>query len=557
MKIGTLAAFGLILAATPALAGGGDGPAASGIDPARLSSITRELASDAYQGRTPGTESEKRTLDYLIARFKETGLSPAGENGGWTQSVPLTHTKITGESRFSVDIGGNSVKLAQAKGIYVTTLRPVDRVSIDHAPLVFVGYGITAPERDWDDFKGIDLRGKVAVFLVNDPDFQAGPAEPVAGKFKGKAMTYYGRWTYKYEEAARRGAIAALIVHDTPGAGYGWNTVVAPGSENYDVARTKDNQPILLQGWIEGAAARDIFRRAGYDLEALRIKARSSDFKAFALPKASFSADAAVESEQVQSYNVLGKIAGSSHPDETVMFGAHWDAFGVGAPDAERRTVRPGALDDAVGIAGLVEIARRFAAGPPPERSVVFAAWTAEERGLLGSESYALRPLFPLETTVANLTMDILQTAGLARNVVLVGAGQSTLEDDLAHAAQGQNRVITPETLPERGLFYRADHFPFARRGVPPLLMMGIAGPYDLRTGGLAAGEKWLEAYMGCYHQTCDRWSPDLNFQSAAQDVDLLYNVGHMLANSRAWPGWKEGSEFRALRETSAAKRAK
>jgi Zn-dependent M28 family amino/carboxypeptidase len=368
-------------------------------------------------------------------------------------------------------------------------------------------------------------------------------------------MTYYGRWTYKYEEAARRGAIAALIVHDTPGAGYGWSTVVAPGGENYDIVRTGAAQPILLQGWLEGDAARDLFRRAGLDLDKLRVEARSPSFKPVALQGATFSADLPVTSEQVQSYNVLGKIAGAKRPDETVMYGAHWDAYGIGTPDAQGRTIRPGAADDAIGVAGLIEIARAFAAGPKPDRTLVFAAWTAEERGLLGSETYAVHPLFPLDKTVANLTMDILQTAGPAHDVVLVGAGQSSLEDDFARAAQAQGRTVTPETLPERGLFYRADHFSFARRGVPTLLLMGIAGPHDLVDGGKAAGEKWLEDYMACYHQTCDAWTPDLDFRGAAQDVKLLFDIGHTLAFSDQWPEWRPSSEFRAIREKSAGAR--
>jgi Zn-dependent M28 family amino/carboxypeptidase len=529
-------------------------PKAAPIDPTKLSETTRVLASDAFEGRSPGTQGEQKTIEYLIGRFKEAGLSPAGDDGGWTQKVPLVHTRL-GTGTMASDVGGTAVPLEQKKQIYVGTVRPVERVSIDKAPLVFVGYGVNAPERQWDDFKGIDLKGKVAVFLVNDPDFEAKPGEPAAGKFGGKAMTYYGRWTYKYEEAARRGAVAALIVHDTPGAGYGWSTVIAPGGENYDIVRTGPVQPVMLQGWIEGDAARDLFRRAGLDLDKLRVDARSPSFRPTVLAGATFSAELPVTAERVQSYNVLGQIRGAKRPDETIMYGAHWDAFGLGVPDAKGRTVRPGAADDAIGIAGLIEIVRSFAAGPKPDRTVVFAAWTAEERGLLGSETYAVHPLFPLERTVANLTMDILQTAGPAHDVVLVGPGQSSLEDDLARAAKAQGRTITPETLPERGLFYRADHFSVARRGVPTLLLMGIAGPHNLVDGGVAAGQKWLEGYMACYHQTCDAWSPTLNFRGAAQDVELLYDIGRDLAFSDRWPEWRATSEFRTIRERSAAER--
>lgn len=528
--------------------------AAPTIDPARLSGITRTLSSDTFQGRAPATPGERKTLDYLIAQFKEAGLAPAGDNGGWTQSVPLVRTRI-GQGIMTFSVGGADVVLTQAQQIYVTTVRQIDRVAIAKAPMVFVGYGVTAPERQWDDFKGQDLKGKVAVFLVNDPDFEANAGEPSFGKFGNKAMTYYGRWNYKYEEAARRGAIAALIVHDTPGAGYGWNTVVASGGETYDIVRTGPIQPVMLQGWIEGAAARDLFRSAGLDLDQLRVAARSPSFSPVTLKDSTFSADLPVTAAQVQSFNLLGQIKGAKRPDETIMYGAHWDAFGMGAPDSEGRTARPGAMDDAVGIAGMIEIARAFHAGPKPDRTIVFAAWTAEERNLLGSESYAVHPIFPLEKTVANLTMDILQTAGPARDVVLVGPGQSDLEDDLAREAKAQGRTITPESLPERGLFYRADHFSVARRGVPTLLMMGIAGPYDLVKGGRGAGQKWLEDYMACYHQTCDAWTPALNFTGAAQDATLFYRIGRDLAFSNRWPALRTSSEFRAIRDKSGDQR--
>ncbi len=289
-------------------------------------------------------------------------------------------------------------------------------------------------------------------------------------------MTYYGRWTYKYEEAARQGAIGALIVHETAGAGYGWNTVIAPAGENYDIVRAPGDYRVQMQGGSKARAAKGLFAKVGLDLPALSIAARRADFRPVTLPGATLSVDVPVSADRVQSRNLIGKIAGTAHPDETIMFGAHWDAYGVGAPDATGRTVRAGAADDAIGVAGVLEIARAFAAGPKPQRTLLFAAWTGEERGLLGSEHYAAHPLYPLDKTVANLTMDVLQTGGPARDVVLVGDGQSDLEDRLVAAAQTQHRTITPEALPERGLFFRADHFSFARRGVPSLLLMGMSG---------------------------------------------------------------------------------
>jgi Zn-dependent M28 family amino/carboxypeptidase len=256
-----------------------------------------------------------------------------------------------------------------------------------------------------------------------------------------------------------------------------------------------------------------------------------------------------------ESRNVLARIPGTKRPDETIMFAAHWDAYGIGPADAQGRKIRPGANDDALGVAGVLELARVFKAGPRPERTLVFAAWTAEERGLLGSLAYAAKPLYPLEKTVANLTLDILQTAGLAKDVVLVGAGQSELEDYLARAAARQDRIVTPESLPERGLFYRADHFPLARNGVPVLLLMAISGPADMREGGREAGNRWLEGFMRCYHQACDAWDANLDFSGAAQDVELFHTIGTELANSTRWPQWRKESEFNAVREASKAQR--
>jgi Zn-dependent M28 family amino/carboxypeptidase len=522
------------------------------VDTARITKDVRTLASDAFEGRAPGTAGEKKTIDYLVQRLKETGLEPGGPDGQWTQKVPLLHTEL-GDGTLAF---GNQ-PIERGKQIYVSTIRPDDRARIDKAPMVFVGYGVTAPERGWDDFKGVDLKGKVAVFLVNDPDFEAKAGEPVAGKFGGRTMTYYGRWTYKFEEAARRGAIAALIVHDTPGAGYGWNVVISPRGENYDIVRApRDVTSLRLQGWIEGAAASALFQRAGQDLAKLRISARRADFRPVPLKGATFSADVAVKHETVESHNVLARIPGAKRSDEVVSLGAHWDAYGKGAPDAQGRIYRAGANDDALGVAGLLEIARAMKAGPKPDRSVVFAFWTAEERGLLGSEYYAANPVYPMEKTVANLALDILQTAGAANDVVLVGQGQDSLEDDMARIAGTQGRTVTPESLPERGLFYRADHFSFAKRGVPVLLQMGIAGASDLKVGGRAAGQAWIDRYTGqCYHQACDAWDESWDLTGAAQDIELVGTMAQELATSTRWPTWKAGSEFKGVRDRSAAAR--
>ena len=526
------------------------------VDAQRMSEITRVLASDDFQGRAPGTAGEAKAIPYLVAQFKAAGLEPGGENGSWTQMVPMIRTQLKDPIKVMVRQTGQTVTLADPADIYLGTVRPVQKVEIADAPMVFVGYGVNAPERGWDDFKGVDLKGKIAVFLVNDPDFEAAPTEPVAGKFGGKTMTYYGRWTYKYEEAARRGAIGALIVHETAGAGYGWSTVAAPGGENYNIVLGPGaQQPVLLQGWIQRGVAEDLFRRAGLDLEAEKRRARTPDFRPVDL-KTGFSADFGVATKRVESHNVLAKITGRARPKETIMFSGHWDAYGIGAADARGRTIRPGAADDGLGLAGVLEIARAFKAGPRPDRTLVFAAWTAEERGLLGSEYFAATPLYSPEKMVANLTLDTLEPLGPSRDVILIGRGQSDLEDMMTGLAARQGRYVTPDSHPERGLFYRADHFPMAKRGVPVLLLMALGAGPDLVKGGRAAGDAWVSDYTAhCYHQTCDEWRADWDLRGAAQDVALAYSIGRELAFSRKWPAWKPGSEFRPVREKSAAAR--
>jgi Zn-dependent M28 family amino/carboxypeptidase len=528
------------------------------VDTQRMSEVTRVLASDEFQGRAPGTPGEAKTIPYLIDQFKAAGLEPAGENGGWTQTVPMIHTQLKTPGTVSVSQGGQTTPLRFPDDVYLGTVRPVDRVAIENAPMVFVGYGVAAPERGWDDFKGIDLKGKVAVMLVNDPDFEAAPGEPVAGKFGGRTMTYYGRWTYKYEEAARRGAIAALVVHETEAAGYPWTVVKSPSGESYAIALPADApQPVLMQGWIQRDAAAALLKRAGYDYETVKREARTAAFKPIDL-KATLSADIPVTLAHITSHNVIGKLTGTTYPNETVSYGVHWDAYGVGPADAQGRTIRPGAADDALGLAAMLEDARLFASGPRPQRTLLFAAWTAEERGLLGSEYYAQHPLFPMETMVANLTLDTLQWNGPVKDAVLVGRGQSgDMEALMADAAKAQGRYVTDENHPERGLFYRADHFSFAKRGVPVLLDMALAGAYDMVDGGRPAGEKWLSDFTStCYHQTCDAWSPKWDLRGAAQEAEMFYAIGARLANSRDWPQWSATSEFAKVRAASAAARS-
>jgi Zn-dependent M28 family amino/carboxypeptidase len=556
MKFGSvIAALPLMLAAaSEATAQAPSAP--TQISTKRMSDMTRVLASDEFQGRSMGTPGEERTVPYLIEQFRKAGLEPGGENGGWTQTVPMIRTKLGTPARFSIAQSGSNKPLAFPSDVYLSTVRSVDRARVEKAPIVFVGYGVTAPERGWDDFKGVDLRGKVALFLINDPDFEASKDDPVAGKFGGATMTYYGRWTYKFEEAARRGAIAALIVHDTAGVGYGWNVVQSAGGENFNIVLGPDaQQPVLLQGWMQQAVAADLFKRAGRDLNEMKRQARSASFRPIELG-ATFSADVPVALSRLTSRNVIGKLTGAKYPRETVSYGGHWDAYGVGTADAQGRTIRPGAADDALGLAAMVEIARLFAAGPRPQRSLVFAAWTGEERGLLGSEYYAQHPLYPHENMVANLTLDTLQWAGATRDTVLIGRGQSEMERYLEEGARAQGRYVTNEGHPERGLFYRADHFTLARRGVPVLLSMALAGAYDLQKGGRPAGERWLDAFTtNCYHQTCDNWSPSWDLRGAAQETELYYEIGRRLVNGRDWPKWNATSEFATIRAQSEPSR--
>ena len=526
------------------------------IDSQRLSNIVKVLASDEFEGRAPGGPGEAKTIEFLIDQFQSLGLEPGGTDGTWTHAVPLIHTQLASDGRLSVSVGDMSQNWVQGLDVAVSTVRPIDKIDIQSAPLVFVGFGASAPERNWDDYGEIDLTGKIAIFLVNDPDFSANESEPVWGRFGNKRMTYYGRWAYKYEEAARRGALAALVIHEDKAAGYGWNVASSGPGSQFALAESSGPTPPILQGWLHYDAASALFAAAGMDLVEQRRLARRDDFSAFELPQTSLSASFNVSMEKIESQNVLAKLPGHSQADEILMVSSHWDAYGQGEPDSSGRTVRPGANDDALGTAGVIELARVLKAGEPMARSVVFAAWTAEEAGLLGSAAYAAKPIYPLHSTVANFTLDILQTAGLAKDVILVGEGQSDLEEDLMRAAALQSRVVTPENLPENGLFFRADHFSLARQGVPVLLLMGIAGGADLIEGGRVAGDQWIADYTGnCYHQTCDAWSAEWDLRGAVEDIELFHTILRDLGDSTRWPQLKSSSEFKAIRSETDAKR--
>ncbi len=537
----------LLSATTPAIA--------QHIDPARLSAHIKVLASDAFEGRGPGTRAETKTIDYIISQFKADGLAPGGDAGGWTQAVTLRSFHPVGEIKTSFTVAGRAEPLKSLDQIVVRTLLPVPRVSVVNAPLVFVGYGVSAPERHWDDFKGVDLKGKIAVVLVNDPDFELSPGDPLFGRFDGKAETYYGRWTYKYEEAARRGAAGVLIVHETTPAAYGWATVRNSNSNpQFDILRDRPaDAHTAIEGWIQRDVAVALFKAAGLDFEAEKARAKTEGFTPVTLPGATFSADYAVESSTVVTHNVIGKLVGTARPNEAVLYGAHWDHLGIGAPDAAGDTIYHGAVDNASGVSGLIELGRLFARAPRTPRSVYFLAFTSEEKNLLGAGYYAAHPMVPLGTTVALLNMDVLNVDGPSRDVSDRGPGDMPLEKLFAAEGAKAGRTYSPDPQPQEGAFFRADHFALAQAGVPAIT---ILEGQDFLTGGRQAGAAAHKAYFTQhYHQPSDTWRPDFDYDGAVRDLEVYYALGRDLAESRDWPDWPPNSQFKPARDATAGKR--
>ena len=518
----------------------------------RIAADIKTVSSDAFLGRGPATRGEELATSYIRDQLKAAGLQPGGPNGSWFQDVPLLQSDIVGKPSLSVTVNGENHPLTQGQEIAVrASMQNVSSVNIQNAPIVFLGYGIKAPERNWDDFKGENVRGKVGIVLVNDPDFETGQ-----GDFGGKTMTYYGRWTYKYEEAARQGLAALLIVHETAPASYGWATVKNSNTNTmFDIVRPNPAEVHpLLEGWVQHDDAVQLFEAVGQNYDALKKLAQTREFKPVNLQGATFSASYQLKQETIHSKNVLGRLPGTTHPNETVLYGAHWDHLGVGAPDARGDTIYNGAVDNGTGIASVLELARMFASGPKPQRSVVFAFWTAEEKGLLGSEYYAANPVYPLETTVAGFNIDALSPTGRTHDAIVVGSGQSDLEDRLKAVLAANNRVITPDASPEAGYFFRSDHFPMAKRGVPMLYM---DSGEDLLNGGVAGGKAYDAAYRrDAYHQPADEYDPaKWDLSGIAEDVGVLYSLGMQLADSRDWPNYRQTSEFRPVRDESAASR--
>ena len=523
----------------------------------RLTAHIKEVSSDAYEGRGPGTRAEQKVVDYLSKQLMAAGVQPGGDSDGrggrkWTQGVTLVKSEANGPITASISVAGATIPLKQGDQIAIrSTQLPTPRVSLKNSPIVFLGYGVNAPERRWDDFKGLDVRGKILVVLINDPDFEA----DLGRRFDGKAMTYYGRWTYKFEEAARHGAAGVLIVHETAPASYGWATVKNSNTEAVmDIVRDRPAEVHPpLEAWIQRDVAVDLFKRAGLNFDAEKKKAQSQAFKPVPLGNATLNVDYAVKQTRLTSSNVVGMVKGTGHPDETVIYSAHWDHLGIGEPDKKGDRIYNGARDNGTGVASVLELARVFGRAPRTDRSVAFMFVTAEEQGLLGSEYYARHPLFPLETTVGVFNIDMLGVNGPARDIGVEGDGKLSMQDDLAAAAQKQGRRFSPDPRPEAGHFYRSDHFPFAKVGVPSI---SLKSGEDLYTGGTAVGSKAEEEFTDQkYHQPGDEWSANWDLRGIALDIGLFYDLGRDLANSRRWPDWKADSEFKVTRDKTKSAR--
>jgi Zn-dependent M28 family amino/carboxypeptidase len=525
------------------------------IEASHLSHDVKVLSSDEFEGRAPNSAGETKTVAYITEQFIQAGLQPGGDlkdgKRGWTQDVPLGRFEIKGPVALSFNDGKASTTLTQGEEIAVRAAMTGARsVEFKDAPLVFVGYGVAAPERKWDDFKDVDLKGKLAVVLINDPDFETGK-----GDFGGKAMTYYGRWTYKFEELARRGALGTIIVHETGPASYGWATVKNSNTNvMYDIVRkdpARAHAPV--EAWIQRDLATTLFKRAGLDFDKLKKSAQARSFKPVELKGVTLSGRYGVDAQVITSKNVVALREGSERAGEYVIYSGHWDHLGVGLADAKGDKIYNGAVDNATGIAALLELARVYAAAPAPKRSVVFLAVTAEEKGLLGSEYYASNPVYPLAKTVGVINMDALSPYGTTRDFTISGNAKVDLLDQLIAKAKTYKVSYAPDPKPEAGHFFRSDHFPFAKQGVPAI---SFGSGETWTNGGVAAGKAAEENYVAKnYHQPSDEWRAEWTFEGMQRDLDILYSLGRDLAGSKAWPNWGKASEFRAARDKTAGER--
>lgn len=520
------------------------------ISAASLLARTKILASDEFEGRAPGSPGEDKTVAYLISEFKKLGLQPGNPNGTFIQDVPLVG--ITSKTVASFTAAGQPVPMTPINDYVCPSLRTASHIDLKNSDLVFVGYGVVAPEFGWDDYKGVDVRGKTIVMLINDPPVVDATGQIDPKVFGGKAMTYYGRWTYKYDIASEKGAAACIIIHETGPASYPFGVIVASQSrENFDL-RTPDGNAsrVAVQGWVTVDAAQRLLAASGQDFEALKKSAAARAFRPVALnAKVSFSIDNTVR--DVASKNVVALLPGSDpkHRDEYVVYSAHWDHIGRN-PQLQGDQIYNGAADNAAGVAVLLELAQAYRALPAaqqPKRSVLFLSVTAEEKGLLGSRFYAQNPLYALTKTVANINMDGANQFGPTSDMETVGFGASTLDDIGVAVAKAQGREMKPEAHPERGSYYRSDHFEFAKVGVPSYYpksgKLFIGQPADY-------GEKLINDYIAHdYHQVSDDVKPNWTFEGAAQDTEFLMQVGLRVANDDAWPQWRAGNEFKARRD--------
>jgi Zn-dependent M28 family amino/carboxypeptidase len=526
------------------------------IEPKAILDRIKVLASDEYEGRAPGSKGEELTVQYLETELKKLGLKPGNTDGTYIQKVPLVGITAAPATPLTIAKGDSKQVIKWRDEMVAWTKHVADSASIEDSELIFAGYGVEAPEFNWDDFKGVDVKGKTIIVLVNDPAVPD-PSDPQKldpKTFGGDAMTYYGRWTYKFEEGARKGAAGILIVHETGPAGYPFSVVQGNLNEKFDLVTPDKNMGrAAIEGWVTLDAAKNILKMAGQDFDGLKKQAATRDFKPVPLGlKASLAIRNTLRT--IDSRNVVAKLEGSdaAHKDEFVVYSAHWDHFGIGAP-VKGDKIYNGAADNASGVSSVLEIARAFTqVKPAPRRSILFLLVTAEEQGLLGSQYYSVTPIYPLEKTLANINLDSMNQWGRTSDLVLVGLGASELDDYVKAAAAEQNRTIKPDAEPEKGFYYRSDHFNFAKQGVPAL---------DPDTGTefvgkpLGYGKQKRDEYTdNDYHAPSDEVKPDWDLTGAADDAELFFAVGYRVANADKFPEWRPGNEFKAKRDAMLKK---
>ena len=525
------------------------------VDPAKILDHIKALSADDMDGRAPGTAGEEKTVAYVEGQFKALGLQPGNPDGTYVQKVPLVGITGAQAKPLTFAKGGQTLQLKWRDEVVAWSKHVAPEASVAGSDVLFAGYGVEAPEYGWNDFKDTDVKGKTIVVLVNDPQVPD-PANPAAldpKLFNGKAMTYYGRWTYKFEEGARKGAAAVLIVHETGPAGYGFNVVQGNLNEKFDlVAPDKNMSKASIEGWITLDAAKKLFALGGQDFDSLKKQALSRDFKPVPLGlKASMAVKNTLRT--IDSRNIVAKLEGSDPTlkDEYVVYSAHWDHLGVGDP-VNGDKIYNGALDNASGVGMVLEIARALKqAQPAARRSFLFLMVTAEEKGLLGSEYYSVNPLYPLAKTAANINVDVINPWGRTKDISVVGLGASELDDYLRQAAQEQGRTITPDPEPEKGFYYRSDHFNFAKQGVPAL-------DPDQGVSYIDRSDDWVKARKADwdrdYHAPSDQVKPDWDLSGAVEDAQLFLAVGYRVANAAALPSWSAGNEFKAKRDAMLRK---